>query len=144
MPKLSFNAAIYSLDRRSPTARAARSRVIPTFSVDSAWTLERETSFFGRAVRQTLEPRLLYVNTPYRAQDDLPNFDAAPKDFNFDSIFTENAVLGRRPRLRRAPAHRRRDLARARPATPAPRPCASASRSAICSATSASRPTACR
>ena len=39
--------------------RRSASRVIPTFSVDSAWTLERETSFFGRAVRQTLEPRLL-------------------------------------------------------------------------------------
>jgi LPS-assembly protein len=63
-------------------------------SVDSAWTLERETTLFGRAVRQTLEPRLFYVNTPYRRQDELPNFDAAGKDFNFDSIFTENAFSG--------------------------------------------------
>ena len=45
-------------------------------------------------MRQTLEPRLFYVNTPYRRQDDLPNFDSAPKDFNFDSIFTENPFSG--------------------------------------------------
>jgi LPS-assembly protein len=34
------------------------------------------------------------VSTPYRRQDNLPNFDAAAKDFNFDSIFTENAFSG--------------------------------------------------
>jgi LPS-assembly protein len=67
---------------------------VPTVSVDSAWTLERPASFFGREVRQTLEPRLFYVNTPFRQQLDLPNFDAAPKDFNFDSIFTENTFSG--------------------------------------------------
>ena len=33
---------------------------------------------------------MLYVNTPYRAQADLPNFDSAPKDFNFDSIYADN------------------------------------------------------
>jgi LPS-assembly protein len=93
-PKLSFNAASYAVDLPLADGRRSGSRVIPTLSVDSAWTLERETSFFGRAVRQTLEPRLFYVNTPYRRQENLPNFDAAPKDFNFDSIFTENAFSG--------------------------------------------------
>jgi LPS-assembly protein len=93
-PKLSFNAASYSLDRTAAGERRTVTRVVPTLSVDSAWTLERPASFFGREVRQTLEPRLFYVNTPYRRQLDLPNFDAAPKDFNFDSIFTENTFAG--------------------------------------------------
>jgi LPS-assembly protein len=93
-PKLSFNAASYALDLPLADGRRSASRVVPTFSLDSAWTLERETSFFGRAVRQTLEPRLFYVDTPYRRQDILPNFDAAAKDFNFDSIFTENSFSG--------------------------------------------------
>ena len=93
-PKLSFNAASYSLDDPLANGSHSATRVVPTLSIDSAWTLERETSFFGRAVRQTLEPRLLYVNTPYRRQDNLPNFDAAAKDFNFDSIFSENAFSG--------------------------------------------------
>jgi LPS-assembly protein len=93
-PKLSFNAASYSLDRRFPGNDRSITRLVPTLSVDSAWTLERPTTFFGRPVLQTLEPRLFYVNTPYRRQLDLPNFDAAPKDFNFDSIFTENTFSG--------------------------------------------------
>jgi LPS-assembly protein len=96
-PKLSFNAASYSIDQpagsSSPNA-ANGSRIIPTLSLDSAWVFERDTTFFGKALRQTLEPRLLYVNTPYRDQSGLPNFDAYAKDFNFDSIFTDNAFSG--------------------------------------------------
>ena len=93
-PKVSFNAASYNLDQPLADGRRNASRFIPTLSVDSAWTFERETTFLGKGVRQTLEPRLLYVNTPYRRQDLLPNFDAAGKDFNFDSIFTENLFSG--------------------------------------------------
>ena len=93
-PKLSFNAASYAFDLPLADGRRTATRVIPTASIDSAWTLERDTTFFGRPVRQTLEPRLFYVNTPYRRQADLPNFDAAAKDFNFDSYFTENAFSG--------------------------------------------------
>jgi len=93
-PKVTFNAASYSLDNTVGTAYADRTRVIPTVSLDSAWVFERDTRFFGRSVRQTLEPRLLYVNTPYKDQSGLPNFDASAKDFNFDSIFTDNAFNG--------------------------------------------------
>jgi len=45
-------------------------------------------------MRQTLEPRVLYVNTPYHAQSQLPNFDAAPKDFNDISVYSDNAFAG--------------------------------------------------
>ncbi len=95
-PRLAFNAASYNLDDAAQTTdgRLHVSRVIPTLSVDSAWSLERNATFFGKSVVQTLEPRLLYVNTPYRRQENLPNFDAYPKDFNVDSIFTENAFSG--------------------------------------------------
>ncbi len=93
-PKVSFNAASYALDEPLPDGRRSASRFIPTLSLDSAWTLERQAEFFGHAVRQTLEPRLFYVDTPYHNQTNLPNFDAYPKDFNFDSIFTENAFSG--------------------------------------------------
>ncbi len=94
VPKVSFNAASYSLDMPLADGRHSASRLIPTLSVDSAWTLERDTQLFGKAFRETLEPRLFYVNTPFRHQDDLPNFDAFAKDFNFDSIFTENTFTG--------------------------------------------------
>ena len=94
LPKLSFNAASYSLDESVAGVRRNASRVIPTFSVDSAWVLERDATWFGRTVRQTLEPRLFYVNTPFVQQSDLPNFDAAAKDFNFESVFSENLFSG--------------------------------------------------
>jgi LPS-assembly protein len=93
-PKVSFNAASYSLDEALADGSHSASRVIPTLSLDSAWTFERDTNLFGHTVRQTLEPRLFYVDTPYHRQDNLPNFDSYPKDFNFDSIFTENAFSG--------------------------------------------------
>ena len=97
-PRLSFNAASYALD--SPltsgtfAGRSSVSRVIPSFSLDSSWVFERDSRWFGQAMRQTLEPRVLYVNTPFREQSGLPNFDAAAKDFNFESIYSDNAFSG--------------------------------------------------
>jgi LPS-assembly protein len=89
VPRLAVNAAAYDGD----TAGRQR-RVIPTFSVDAGLELERTANAFGRAVRQTLEPRLLYVNTPTREQSHLPIYDAAAKDFNFVSIYGENTFSG--------------------------------------------------
>jgi LPS-assembly protein len=94
VPRVTLNAASYALDRPLEDGRRSVQRVIPTFSLDSAWVLERESTWFGRDVRQTLEPRLLYVNTPYRDQSRLPNFDSAIRDFNFESIYTDNAFSG--------------------------------------------------
>ena len=94
-PKLTFNAAAYQIDSFSagvPDRRAQR--VIPTASLDAGLVFERQTLWFGRAQRQTLEPRLLYVNTPYRAQATLPNFDSAERDFNSVSIYAESAFTG--------------------------------------------------
>ena len=93
-PRVSLNAARYALDQALPDGRRDASRVIPRFSIDAGLEVERETQAFGRALRQTLEPRLLYLNTPYRAQSGLPNFDSAGKDFDFNSIFSDNAFSG--------------------------------------------------
>jgi LPS-assembly protein len=94
VPKFSFNAAAYRTDQPMVDGRRNASRVIPTLSLDAGLSFERRTQAFGRALRQTLEPRLLYVDTPYRAQSQLPNFDSAAKDFNFSSIYSENAFSG--------------------------------------------------
>ena len=94
IPRLSLNAASYSTDLPMADGRRSASRSVPGFSLDHGWIFERDTRLFGRALTQTLEPRLLYVHTAYRDQSNLPNFDAAPKDFNFDSIYTENQFSG--------------------------------------------------
>ncbi len=93
-PKLSVNAASYSIDQVAAGKSAHASRVIPTLSLDAGLTFERPAQWFGQALRQTLEPRLLYVNTPLRDQSGLPNFDSADREFNLVSLFGENAFSG--------------------------------------------------
>ena len=93
-PRLTLHAVSYSLDRTLATGQKEASRFIPTFSVDSSATLERQANYFGQDLIQTLEPRVEYVYTPYRNQSDLPLFDSAPRDFNQYSSFDENAFTG--------------------------------------------------
>jgi LPS-assembly protein len=95
-PRLQINAATYDLDQaKADDGRSHLSRTIPTASIDGGLIFERLTDAFGReGLKQTLEPRLLYVRTPYRAQSSLLAFDSAPKDFSISSIFSDNAFTG--------------------------------------------------
>jgi len=93
-PKVMLNAATYQLDAFNTDPSKNVSRAVPTFSLDSGLTFERDAKLFGRAVTQTLEPRLFYVNTPYRDQSTLPNFDTAASTFNFSQLFSENRFVG--------------------------------------------------
>ena len=43
---------------------------------------------------QTLEPRLLYVNIPFRDQDGLPVFDTILPDINLVQLYRKNRFLG--------------------------------------------------
>jgi LPS-assembly protein len=90
-PKVGYSTTKYEFD--DPNLASA-SRDLPIYSVDSTLTFERETSLWGRGFLQTLEPRLYYVYIPFRAQDQLPNFDTAQADFNFTQLFTENKFTG--------------------------------------------------
>ena len=90
-PKAGYHSTNYAFD--DPNLSSA-SRNLPIYSLDSALTFERETSLWGRAFLQTLEPRLYYVYIPFREQDQLPNFDTALADFNLAQIFTENQFTG--------------------------------------------------
>ncbi len=93
-PKLMLNSTAYQFD--GPLVNGARSatRTVPTFSLDSGLTFERDARFFGQAFTQTLEPRAFYVNTPYRNQSALPNYDSGLNAFNFATLFTENEFVG--------------------------------------------------
>jgi LPS-assembly protein len=93
-PKLQLHATNYVFDAALSSGATSASRVLPTFSLDSGLVLERDTSYFGRAFRQTLEPRAFYVYTPYRNQSTLPNYDSGANDFNFATIYSENAFVG--------------------------------------------------
>ncbi|MDW5441198.1 LPS-assembly protein LptD [Polaromonas sp. SM01] len=93
-PKLMLNATTYQFDGPLINGASSASRVVPTFSLDSGLTFERDTSYFGQAFTQTLEPRAFYVRTPYRNQSYLPNYDSGANAFNFATLFTENEFVG--------------------------------------------------
>ena len=93
-PRAAFNAAGYRTEQAMADGRRSASRFIPTVSLDSGLLLEREARLFGQPLRQTLEPRLHYVRTPFRDQSALPNFDAVERDFNFESIFADHSFAG--------------------------------------------------
>ena len=94
VPKLQLHAANYQFDTPINTGDSTASRAVPTFSLDSGLVFERDANLLGRGFRQTLEPRLFYVNTPFVNQNYLPNYDTGLSDFNFASIYAENAFVG--------------------------------------------------
>ncbi|MCX8522134.1 MAG: LPS-assembly protein LptD [Rhodoferax sp.] len=94
IPKLQLHTTAYEFDAPLADASLSASSTVPTFSVDSGMVFERESTLLGRDYLQTLEPRAFYVNTPYRNQSYLPNYDTGLADFNFASIFQENAFFG--------------------------------------------------
>lgn len=93
-PALKLHATRYQLDAQPGGTPSDRNRVLPTLSLDSGLTFERESQWFGRQVLQTLEPRAFYVRTPYRDQSALPVYDSGATDFNLSTIFSDNPYVG--------------------------------------------------
>lgn len=94
-PKLGYNWTKYALTQNTPGTPNVITRALPTFSVDSGLFFERPVSIQGRDLTQTLEPRLYYVNIPYRDQNNIPIFDTGQADFSFSQMFSENQFSGK-------------------------------------------------
>ena len=69
-------------------------RSLPIASVDMGVYFDRETSIGGKSYLHTLEPRLFYLNTPYRDQDDLPLFDTRAFTFSWGQLFRDSRYTG--------------------------------------------------
>jgi LPS-assembly protein len=93
-PKLGLNIRHYALSGLAPGQTDSISTTLPVASIDSGMTFERNSHWFGRDYTQTLEPRLYYLNIPYKNQDQIPIFDTGLADFNFAQIFSENQFSG--------------------------------------------------
>jgi len=93
-PKTGLRYASYQLDQSAAGEPTAASMAVPWASLDSGLVFERPTTFAGRSLTQTLEPRLFYVYVPYHNQDQIPIFDTALADFNYPQLFTENRFVG--------------------------------------------------
>lgn len=81
----------YDLDNRLPGLEESLTRSVPSFTLDSGLRFERLTP---RGRIQTLEPRLFYVQVPFRDQADFPSFDTGEPDFEFGQLFVENRYSG--------------------------------------------------
>ena len=93
-PKLQLHATRYDMQTPLSDGSSTVNRVLPTLSLDSGLMFEREASWFGRDLTQTLEPRLVYVRTPYADQSMLPLYDTGMTDFNMSTIFGDNPYVG--------------------------------------------------
>jgi LPS-assembly protein len=72
----------------------APTRNMPIASLDAGLFFDRETSIGGTSFLQTLEPRLYYLNVPYRNQDALPRFDTGAMTFSWGQLFRDNRFTG--------------------------------------------------
>jgi LPS-assembly protein len=93
-PRVGAHFTRYDLDRRLSTGPDSISRSLPIASVDAGVVFERDSDWFGRALTQTLEPRLYYLYVPYEDQSQIPLFDTASADYNFAQIFSDNIFSG--------------------------------------------------
>jgi len=95
-PKIGVNYRQYSISGQNASSSMpdSVSVTLPVFSIDSGMPFERPSHWFGRDYTQTLEPRLYYLNVPYKDQSDIPLFDTSVADFNFAQIFSENQFTG--------------------------------------------------
>jgi len=85
----------YALEDPAPHQPPSSGQAIPTFKLDGNLVFERTLSWQGQPALQTLEPRLFYLYTPYRDQDDLPVFDSSELNFGFSNLFRDNRFTGR-------------------------------------------------
>ncbi|CAK0748746.1 LPS-assembly protein LptD [Gammaproteobacteria bacterium] len=93
-PRLTLHHVDYTLTDTAPGLPSGPSLTLPIFSVDAGLFLERNITFGGRDLVQTLEPRFYYLYVPYRNQNNLPIFDTTLLDFSFGQLFRENRFSG--------------------------------------------------
>lgn len=92
-PQAGYRYTRYSLSDPAPGADDAPDRALPFAALDAGVVLERGSGRRGQR-RVTLEPRLLYLYTPYRDQSDLPVFDTGVPDLNLVQLFSTNRYVG--------------------------------------------------
>ncbi|TSE23544.1 LPS-assembly protein LptD [Tepidimonas sediminis] len=93
-PSLQLHARHYRFERPLGDGRRDAAIALPTAALDGGLIFERPTTWWDRAVVQTLEPRVLLAATPHRDQRLLPVYDSAVYDFNLATLFLPNPYAG--------------------------------------------------
>ncbi len=76
------------------SANTAPSRNQPITSIDAGLFFDRDTRMGDQNYLHTLEPRLYYLNSPFRDQSSLPLFDTSPLTFGWGQLFRDNRYSG--------------------------------------------------
>jgi LPS-assembly protein len=96
-PRVGYRYTAYDLSRELAIEHAALDRrprrSLPYAALDAGLRLERPAGV-GSNRRITLEPRMLYLWTPYREQNKLPVFDTALPDLDFVQLFRTTRYVG--------------------------------------------------
>ncbi|HUN00531.1 MAG: hypothetical protein B7X12_08080 [Halothiobacillus sp. 20-53-49] len=99
-PRVTLDATAYQLSRgfNDPLYQAADhinnpTRVLPITSLDSKLFFERSYGASGR-YRAQLEPRMYYLNVPYRDQTAIPIFDTGLTNLSYSQLFSPNRFSG--------------------------------------------------
>ena len=89
-----YDVQHYNAYDRAYVSDARLQRSIPRYSLDSGLYFERQSRWLNSNFTQTLEPRLYYLNVPFRNQTNIPVYDSAFMIFNTDQLFRTNRFSG--------------------------------------------------
>ena len=92
-PSAGYRYTQYGLKNQAPGTDDSPSRSLPVASLDAGLVFERAAGSQGQR-RMTLEPRALYLYTPFRDQSELPLFDTGLPDLNLVQLFRPNRYVG--------------------------------------------------
>jgi LPS-assembly protein len=92
-PSAGFRYTQYSLEDQAPGTDGSPTRSLPYATLDAGLVFERSSGSHGQRLL-TLEPRALYLYTPFRDQADLPLFDTGLPDLNLVQLFRTNRYVG--------------------------------------------------
>jgi LPS-assembly protein len=92
-PAVAVDYTRYDLKNTLPGEETEFIRTVPIASFDTGMVFERIMNRSSNLI-QTIEPRLLYVNVPFRDQDGLPVFDTIMPDLNLVQLYRKNRFLG--------------------------------------------------
>jgi LPS-assembly protein len=92
-PAVAWRQTNYWLDDVGTGGDDALTRGLPIGSIDSGIRFERDAGKSSRWIH-TLEPRMLYVNVPFKDQSMFPVFDTIVPDFNLIQLFRKYQFVG--------------------------------------------------
>lgn len=95
-PTLAYRYTSWYLDKAMAVRVGEKNptRSLPIATIDAGLFFDRSFRFGDEDYLQTLEPRIYYLNTPFRAQNHLPLFDTGPLTFSWGQLFRDNRYSG--------------------------------------------------